>query len=107
MMDLITAERRKLAEVLGGLSAAQWQAPSLCAGWTTAHVVAHLTMPFRISEREFALGMQVLVSLWGRCARVKIAVRRASVRAGCRAVARLRGGVAGSGCGMAWVLAGC
>ena len=57
-MDLIAAERRKLAEVLGGLSAAQWQAPSLCAGWTTAHVVAHLTMPFRISEREFALGMQ-------------------------------------------------
>jgi uncharacterized protein (TIGR03083 family) len=58
MMDLIAAERRELAEVLGGLSAAQWQAPSLCAGWTTAHVVAHLTMPFRISEREFALGMQ-------------------------------------------------
>jgi uncharacterized protein (TIGR03083 family) len=58
MMDLIAAERRALADVLGGLSAAQWQAPSLCAGWTVAHVVAHLTMPFRISEREFALGMQ-------------------------------------------------
>jgi uncharacterized protein (TIGR03083 family) len=58
MMDLIAAERRALAEVLGGLSADQWQAPSLCAGWTVAHVVAHLTMPFRISEREFALGMQ-------------------------------------------------
>lgn len=58
MMDLIAAERRKLAEVLGGLSATQWQAPSLCAGWTVAHVVAHLTMPFRISEREYALGME-------------------------------------------------
>jgi uncharacterized protein (TIGR03083 family) len=58
MMDLIAAERRELAEVQGGLSAAQWQAPSLCASWTAAHVVAHLTMPFRISEREFALGMQ-------------------------------------------------
>jgi uncharacterized protein (TIGR03083 family) len=58
MMDLIAAERQELAEVLSGLSAAQWQAPSLCAGWTTAHVVAHLTMPFRISEREFALGME-------------------------------------------------
>jgi uncharacterized protein (TIGR03083 family) len=58
MMDLIAAERRELAEVLSGLSATQWQAPSLCAGWTVAHVVAHLTMPFRISEREFALGME-------------------------------------------------
>jgi uncharacterized protein (TIGR03083 family) len=58
MMDLIAAERRELAEVLSGLSATAWQAPSLCAGWTTAHVIAHLTMPFRISEREFALGME-------------------------------------------------
>jgi uncharacterized protein (TIGR03083 family) len=57
-MDLIAAGRRELADVLGGLSATQWRAPSLCAGWTAAHVVAHLTMPFRISEREFALGMQ-------------------------------------------------
>jgi uncharacterized protein (TIGR03083 family) len=58
MMDLIAAERWELAEVLSGLSASQWQAPSLCAGWTVAHVVAHLTMPFRISEREFALGVE-------------------------------------------------
>ncbi|PWU51467.1 hypothetical protein DLE60_02075 [Micromonospora globispora] len=58
MMDLITAGRRELAEVLGGLSATEWQAPSLCEGWAVAHVVAHVTMPFRISEQEFALGMQ-------------------------------------------------
>jgi uncharacterized protein (TIGR03083 family) len=57
MMDLISAERRELAGVLGGLSAEQWQSPSLCAGWTVAHVVAHLTMPFRITEEEFARGM--------------------------------------------------
>ncbi|HTZ30016.1 MAG TPA: maleylpyruvate isomerase family mycothiol-dependent enzyme [Streptosporangiaceae bacterium] len=57
MMDLISAERRELADVLGGLSAEQWRSPSLCAGWTTAHVVAHLTMPFRITEEEFGRGM--------------------------------------------------
>jgi uncharacterized protein (TIGR03083 family) len=57
MMDLISAERRELAGVLGGLSAEQWRSPSLCAGWTMAHVVAHLTMPFRITEEEFARGM--------------------------------------------------
>ena len=57
MMDLISAERRELASVLEDLSAEQWRSPSLCAGWTTAHVVAHLTMPFRITEEEFGRGM--------------------------------------------------
>jgi uncharacterized protein (TIGR03083 family) len=58
MMDLISADRRELAAMLGGLSDAQWRAPSLCDGWTVAHVVAHMTMPFRISAEEFARGMQ-------------------------------------------------
>jgi uncharacterized protein (TIGR03083 family) len=57
MMDLISAERRELADVLGSLNAEQWRSSSLCAGWTTAHVVAHLTMPFRITEEEFGRGM--------------------------------------------------
>ena len=35
--------------------------------------------------------MQVLVSLWGRCAGVKMAVGRASARAGCRAVVSASG----------------
>ncbi len=58
MMDLIAAERLALADVLDGLGADQWQAQSLCARWTVAHVVAHLTMPFRITEQEFAAGME-------------------------------------------------
>jgi len=57
-MDLIAAERRALADALSGLSADQWQGPSLCAGWTVAHVMAHLTMPFRISEQDFMLALQ-------------------------------------------------
>jgi uncharacterized protein (TIGR03083 family) len=57
MIDLISAERRELAGVLEGLSAEQWRSASLCAGWTMAHVVAHLTMPFRITEEDFARGM--------------------------------------------------
>ncbi|HEV2376852.1 MAG TPA: maleylpyruvate isomerase family mycothiol-dependent enzyme [Streptosporangiaceae bacterium] len=57
MMDLIVAERRALVGVLEDLSADQWHAPSLCEGWTVAHVVAHLTMPFRISPEEFGQGM--------------------------------------------------
>lgn len=58
MMNLIAAERRVLADMLSGLSAEQWRGPSLCAGWTVAHVVAHLTMPFRISEQEFMAAMR-------------------------------------------------
>jgi len=58
MMDLIAADRRSLADVLIGLSPAQWRAPSLCAGWTVAHVAAHLTMPFRISAEEFSAGLR-------------------------------------------------
>jgi uncharacterized protein (TIGR03083 family) len=58
MMDLIAAERRALADVLDGLTAGQWRGPTLCAGWTPGHVLAHLTMPFRISEPEFMRGQQ-------------------------------------------------
>jgi uncharacterized protein (TIGR03083 family) len=58
MMDLIAAERRALADMLSGLCADQWQGATLCTGWTVAHVMAHLTMPFRISEQEFMLGLQ-------------------------------------------------
>jgi uncharacterized protein (TIGR03083 family) len=60
MMDLIAAHRRSLADALDTLTARQWQSPSLCAGWTATHVLAHQTMPFRISEADFMAGI-------GRC----------------------------------------
>jgi uncharacterized protein (TIGR03083 family) len=53
--DWIAAERRGLADVLGGLTPEQWVAPSLCDGWTVAHVAAHVTMPFRYSSARFLL----------------------------------------------------
>ncbi len=58
MMDLIAAHRRALADALDGLTAEQWQGESLCAGWTPVHVLAHQTMPFRISKTEFMTGLQ-------------------------------------------------
>lgn len=57
MMDLIATHRRSLADALDSLSADQWRSPSLCAGWTAAHVLAHQTMPFRISEPDFMAGL--------------------------------------------------
>jgi uncharacterized protein (TIGR03083 family) len=58
MMDLIAPGRLALADALDGLTAKQWQGPTMCAGWTPGHVLAHLTMPFRISEPDFMAGLQ-------------------------------------------------
>ncbi len=54
IQDLIAAERRELAAVLDGLLPAEWATPTLCAGWRVPEVVAHLTMPFRMSTGRFA-----------------------------------------------------
>ncbi|TYK44005.1 maleylpyruvate isomerase family mycothiol-dependent enzyme [Actinomadura decatromicini] len=43
----IHAERERLAGLLSALPPEQWDAPSLCDGWRTREVVAHITMPFR------------------------------------------------------------
>ncbi|NGN63344.1 maleylpyruvate isomerase family mycothiol-dependent enzyme [Streptomyces sp. A7024] len=45
----IAAERRELADLLDGLAPADWDAPSLCAGWRVREVAAHLSMGFRLS----------------------------------------------------------
>lgn len=42
LMDMARAERRELAEFLHTLSPQQWEAASLCAGWSVRHVVAHM-----------------------------------------------------------------
>ncbi|MBZ5737469.1 maleylpyruvate isomerase family mycothiol-dependent enzyme [Nocardioides mangrovi] len=39
----IAAERRSLADLLDGLTAAQWATPSLCGAWTVKEVAVHLT----------------------------------------------------------------
>lgn|SRR5689334_15759840 len=41
---MIAAERRSLADLLEGLRPAQWEAPSLCAGWRVRDVAAHVAM---------------------------------------------------------------
>jgi uncharacterized protein (TIGR03083 family) len=58
MMDIIATHRRALADALSGLTPGQWRSDSLCAGWTAAHVLAHQTMPFRISTADFMAGLQ-------------------------------------------------
>ncbi|MFC9883847.1 maleylpyruvate isomerase family mycothiol-dependent enzyme [Streptomyces libani] len=50
----IAAERRELAALLDGLTAGQWDAPTLCAGWRVRDVVAHMSMGFRYSLPKMA-----------------------------------------------------
>ncbi len=52
---MIADERRLTADMLEGLTAEQWDAPSLCDGWRIREVVAHLLMPFSVSLPKMAL----------------------------------------------------
>ncbi|HEY0535979.1 MAG TPA: maleylpyruvate isomerase family mycothiol-dependent enzyme [Actinoplanes sp.] len=51
------AERTALATMLTDLPPAQWASPTLCQGWRVAEVVAHMTMPFRMSAPRFFLSL--------------------------------------------------
>lgn len=39
------------------LTTGDWNAPSLCAGWQARHVVAHVTMPARLTPEQFGAEM--------------------------------------------------
>jgi uncharacterized protein (TIGR03083 family) len=49
----IAQEYLALAELLASSPVEVWDAPSLCEGWRTREVVAHVTMPARYSTPEF------------------------------------------------------
>jgi uncharacterized protein (TIGR03083 family) len=57
LMPTITAERTAFGDVLESLPEADWNAPSLCAGWRVREVVAHMTMPFRYPAPRFLAEM--------------------------------------------------
>ncbi|WP_138757336.1 maleylpyruvate isomerase family mycothiol-dependent enzyme [Modestobacter altitudinis] len=46
-----------LADLLATAPAETWDAPSLCAGWQVRHVVAHVTMPARMTPEQFGAEM--------------------------------------------------
>jgi len=57
LFALIAAERRRLADELEQLSPADWEQPSLCSGWSTHVVAAHLNLPWSVSSPAFVLGI--------------------------------------------------
>jgi uncharacterized protein (TIGR03083 family) len=78
LMPIITAERRAFGNVLDGLAASDWDAPSLCAGWRVREVVAHMTMPFRFSAGRF---LGEMVRSGGNFTRMSDRVARRDARA--------------------------
>lgn len=48
-----TFDRYLVADVLESLTQDQWQADSLCQGWTVRHVAGHLLQPFVIGFGRF------------------------------------------------------
>ena len=46
-----------LADLLASAPADTWDAPSLCERWQVRHVVAHMTMPARLTPAQFGAEM--------------------------------------------------
>ncbi|GAA1926144.1 maleylpyruvate isomerase family mycothiol-dependent enzyme [Streptomyces durmitorensis] len=69
----VAAERRDLADLLDALSPAQWEAPTLCAGWRVRDVAAHMSLGFRSSLpktlAELVKARGSLNRMTDRCAR--------------------------------------
>lgn len=54
---MVHAERAALVDDLTGLDAAQWETPSLCAGWSVHDVVAHLVDTALTTRTRFVVGL--------------------------------------------------
>ena len=46
-----------LADLLASAPPTTWDAPSLCEKWLVRHVVAHVTMPVRLTPEQFGAEM--------------------------------------------------
>lgn len=55
--EMISEQRRATVSLLEDLSTPDWDRPTLCAGWTVAHLAAHLSMPFRIGLPRLMIAM--------------------------------------------------
>jgi uncharacterized protein (TIGR03083 family) len=53
----VTAERTDMADLLASFGEDRWDAPTLCEGWRVREVIAHTTMPFRMSPARFFLDL--------------------------------------------------
>ncbi|OLT13497.1 hypothetical protein BJF78_22130 [Pseudonocardia sp. CNS-139] len=85
----VAAERREQAELLAGLTPEQWDAPTLCAGWRVREVIAHTTMPYRMSMPKFVVQLVAAGGSFDRMAD-RAARRDAAAMTAGQLVAQLR-----------------
>jgi uncharacterized protein (TIGR03083 family) len=88
LQPVVAAEFVALADLLDSATEAQWDTPSLCAGWRVREVIAHMTMAARYSEEEFMAELSRCDFDFGRLSN-QIAARDAELPAG-ELVASLR-----------------
>ena len=67
MFQAIVDQRHQLLERLDGLSAAQWETPSLCAGWKVRDVVGHLVSILEVPMPKF-VGKAILAGSFDKVA---------------------------------------
>lgn len=57
LQPLVSATYDGLADLLAAAPAETWDAPSLCEDWQVRHVIAHVTMPVRMTPEQFGAEM--------------------------------------------------
>jgi uncharacterized protein (TIGR03083 family) len=57
LQSLVAPTYERLAGLLAAAGAETWDAPSLCDKWLVRHVIAHVTMPARLTSEQFAAEM--------------------------------------------------
>ncbi len=57
LQELVKPTCESLADLLAHEPPSTWDAPSLCDGWQVRNVVAHVTMPARLTPQQFGAEM--------------------------------------------------
>ncbi len=57
LQSLVAPTYEGLAELLTTAAVDTWDAPSLCEKWLVRHVIAHVTMPARLTPEQFGAEM--------------------------------------------------
>jgi len=81
LQPVVAAEFLALADLLDSATDAQWDTPSLCAGWRVREVIAHMTMAARYPEDKFMAELRRCDFDFGRLSN-EIASRDAALPAG-------------------------
>ena len=65
--EVIAVERARLADLLDDLDPAEWERPSLCAGWTVRHVAAHVISSPQATPGAVAVALVRARGSFDRC----------------------------------------